>query len=44
MSYTEACELANRALEMDSAKDIHAKCREMIARIAPDVLDLISHA
>ncbi len=44
MSYTEARELADRAMEMDSSKAIHAKCREMIARIAPDVLDLISHA
>jgi phosphotransferase system enzyme I (PtsI) len=44
MSYTEARQLADRAMEMDSPKEIHAKCREMIARVAPDVLDLISHA
>ena len=44
MSYVEARALADRAMEMDSPKVIHDMCRELIARVAPEVLDLISHA
>jgi phosphotransferase system enzyme I (PtsI) len=44
MSYAETRDLVERAMGMDSPREIHDQCREMIARIAPDVLDLISHA
>jgi phosphotransferase system enzyme I (PtsI) len=44
LSTAEAVQLAERALEMDSPAAIHEQCRNLIGRIAPDVLDLISHA
>jgi phosphotransferase system enzyme I (PtsI) len=44
MPYAEARELAERAMELETPREIFDRCRDMIGRIAPDVLDLISHA
>jgi phosphotransferase system enzyme I (PtsI) len=44
MSYAEARALATDAMELDTPREIHDRCREMVGRIAPDILDLISHA
>jgi phosphotransferase system enzyme I (PtsI) len=44
LSYAKARELAEKALTLDSPREIYDRCRDMMAKVAPDVLDLISHA
>ena len=39
--YTDAVDLAEKALQAQSAKEVEAHCIDMIREIAPEVLDFI---
>jgi phosphotransferase system enzyme I (PtsI) len=41
LRYSQAEELAQLALERESAQEIHEQCRALVGQIAPEILDII---